>query len=151
MSDSRKDLEPEPQVKCQGCEGEFLVTEMAKYEVRGGVKYALCTECATIPDHLELLLEKFKHIEDWADRLIEARRKTYLQGYKDALKEYAYWQDGEQLVGCGNLSLREAILHVSCGSACYPQQAGLSGPCRPEPACRCRAVRRAGRAAGSRK
>jgi len=34
---------------------------------------------------------------------------TFLEGYITALRDYAWWKDGKQYVGCGFKTLKQAI------------------------------------------
>ena len=42
----------------------------------------------------------------------DQRVDDYRQGYMDALRAYAWWRNGEQMVGCGVWSLKKAIEHA---------------------------------------
>lgn len=43
-----------------------------------------------------------------ADRHEDIYRDGYKAGYLAALETFAWWKDGEQLVGCGVRSLKQA-------------------------------------------
>lgn len=53
---------------------------------------------------------------DEHDRLLtkvvkeEARAEGYLEGYKAALRGFAYWKDGVQYVGSSGITLQQALL-----------------------------------------
>lgn len=50
-------------------------------------------------------MENAEAIKDIVDR-------GYRQGYKDALRDFAWWKDGTQYVGCGIKTLKEEIEEI---------------------------------------
>ena len=47
-----------------------------------------------------------------AGKLAESRAEGYLEGYKAALRRYAYWQDGTQYVGSCGKHLQQALTDI---------------------------------------
>ena len=44
---------------------------------------------------------------------IELCEESYREGYKDAVKNYSIWKDGEQLVGCMATPLKVVINEIN--------------------------------------
>ena len=42
----------------------------------------------------------------------ELEQEKFIEGYKQALRDYAWWKDGVQYVGCGVKTLKIALYEI---------------------------------------